>query len=102
MTLEQSILDAIRILPPEKKAELVSFLQRFQDAESQAPRDRGYGLLPHLNFRVSAEDIDDAATGVVGRLEHLMPSLVLDTHGMVRYTTADPRLSLRTKIELSG
>ena len=62
MTLEQSILDAVRSLPPEKAAELVSFLEELKGGESKQPRESGYGLLSHLNLRISAEEIDQSRT----------------------------------------
>ena len=60
MTLEQSILDAIRTLPAERQAELMAFLEGLQARQRKPQRDSGYGLLAHLNFRISAEEIDDA------------------------------------------
>src|SRR5262249_58287684 len=49
MTLEQSILDAIRTLPAEKKVELLSFVEKLKGDESKPLRESGYGLLSHLN-----------------------------------------------------
>jgi hypothetical protein len=66
MTLEQSILDAIRTLPPEKKAELLSFVEKLKGDESNTPRESGYGLISHLNVRISAEEIDQARREIWG------------------------------------
>jgi hypothetical protein len=60
MTLEQSILNAVRNLPAEKVEELMSFLERLQAEETTTPLESGYGLIEHLGFRVSAEEIDEA------------------------------------------
>jgi len=66
MILEQSILDAIRSLPPEKKTELLSFLERLKNDDVKGPRDSGYGLISHLNVRISAEEIDQARQKIWG------------------------------------
>jgi hypothetical protein len=60
MTLEQSILDAIRTLSPERKAQLFSFVEELKGSEAKLPRESGYGLLKDLNIRISAEEIDQA------------------------------------------
>ena len=60
MTLEQSILDAVRTLPAEKKAELMAFIDGLRAKQTKPAFESGYGILAHLNFKISAEEIDDA------------------------------------------
>ena len=61
MTLEQSILDAVRTLSSERRRELLKFVDALRAKDdARAPRSDGYGLLTHLGFRLSAEEIDEA------------------------------------------
>jgi hypothetical protein len=61
MTLEQSILNAVRALPPEKQAEVLKIAESLkQNAESKQPRKPGRGLWEDLGFSLSAEEIDEA------------------------------------------
>ena len=60
MTLEQSILDVLRSLPAEEKAELMAFIDGLRAKQKRPVLDNGYGILAHLNLRISAEEIDDA------------------------------------------
>jgi hypothetical protein len=61
VTLEQTVLDAVRTLSPEKREELRKFVDILRsDQGARSPLADGYGMLAHLGFRLSAEDIDDA------------------------------------------
>lgn len=61
MTLEQSILNAVRALPPEKQAEVLKIAESLkQDTGAKRPRKSGRGLWADLGISLSAEDIDEA------------------------------------------
>ena len=67
MTLEQSILNAVRALPPEKQAEVLKIAESLkQDAETKRPRKSG-GLWEDLGISLSAEDIDEARKEMWGQ-----------------------------------
>ena len=67
MTLEQSILDAVRALSSEQQEELLKFAGALRAREdNRAPRENGYGMLAHLGFRVSPEEIDEARREIWG------------------------------------
>jgi len=60
MTLEQSILEAIRTLPQEKQRELLEHAKQLvQTGGAKKPRKNGKGLWADLKVSVSAEDIDE-------------------------------------------
>jgi len=44
---------------PRNKRKLLSFLERLK-SEVKPARESGYGILAHLNLRISADDIDQA------------------------------------------
>lgn len=61
MTLEQSILNAVRALPPQKQAEVLKVAESLKHgAEPKRPRKSGRGLWADLGVSLSAEDIDEA------------------------------------------
>ena len=61
MTLEQSILDAVRVLSPDKQAEVLKLAESLSHgSQAKQPRKSGRGLWKDLGFSVSAEDIDEA------------------------------------------
>jgi hypothetical protein len=60
MTLEQSLIEAVRALPPEKQQELLEHANRLRNASPKKPRKSGRGLWADLNISLSAEDIDEA------------------------------------------
>jgi hypothetical protein len=60
MTLEQSLIEAVRSLPPEKQQELLEHANQLREASSKKPRKSGRGLWADLNISLSAEDIDEA------------------------------------------
>jgi len=59
MTLEESILDTVRSLPPEKQERILAFAQELK-AEPKRSLESCYGILSDLNIRLSAEEIDEA------------------------------------------
>jgi hypothetical protein len=61
MTLEQSIWEAVRSLPPDKQQEVLEHAKRLE-AEGLAPRPRKSmkGLWSDLGISLSAEEIDEA------------------------------------------
>lgn len=61
MTIEQSILNAVRALPPEKQAAVLKVAESLrQETAKRGPRKSGRGLCEHLGVSLSAEDIDEA------------------------------------------
>ncbi len=71
VTLEQSILNAVRNLPPEKQAEVLKAAESLmQEFEIKPPRKSGRGLWENLGFSVSAEDIDEARKEMWGNFPH--------------------------------
>ena len=61
MTIDTSILDKVRMLPPEKQQEVVDFIEflsRQSTAQGRKPRMKG--LCADLGVQVSEEDIDEA------------------------------------------
>lgn len=60
MTLEQSILNAVRALPPEKQAEVLKVAESLKQDGPKRPRKSGRGLWADLGISLSAEDIDKA------------------------------------------
>ncbi|MGA8027896.1 MAG: hypothetical protein WB992_12195 [Bryobacteraceae bacterium] len=61
MTLEQSILNAVRALRPEKQEEALKVAESLKhDAEPKRPRKSGRGLWEDLGISLSTEDIDEA------------------------------------------
>jgi hypothetical protein len=59
MTLEQSILEAVRMLPPEKQQEVLEHVQKLgRTPGSTRPRWNGKGLWADLNVTLTTEEID--------------------------------------------
>lgn len=59
MTIEQSLIDAVRALPPNKQQELLDHANRLREDAAPRPRKSGKGLWADLNISLSAEDIDE-------------------------------------------
>jgi hypothetical protein len=60
ITLEQSLLDAVRSLPPEKQKELLEHANRLrQDAAPRKPFKSIRGLWADLNIVLTAEEIEE-------------------------------------------
>jgi hypothetical protein len=61
MTLEQSILEAIRSLPSDKQRELLDHANQLrQTSAAKRPRKSARGLWSDLAISLSAADIDEA------------------------------------------
>ena len=61
MTLEQSILNAVRVLPVEKQQEILRIAESFrEDSQAKQPLKSGRGIWANLGFSLSAEDVDEA------------------------------------------
>ena len=60
MSLEQSILEAVRTLPAEKQQEILSYATRLRDeAAKKKPFKSVKGLWADLNISLSADDIEE-------------------------------------------
>ena len=60
MSLEQSILDAVRALPAEKQQELLIHAERLRnEAKRSQPRRSGKGLWADLNITLTAQEIEE-------------------------------------------
>jgi hypothetical protein len=60
MTIEESILEVVRTLPPEKQRELLEHANHLRASIAKRRRKSGRGLWADLNVSLSAEDIDEA------------------------------------------
>lgn len=58
--IEQSILEVIRSLPPDKQRDVLEHAKQLRSSISKRPRKSGRGLWADLNISLSAEDIDAA------------------------------------------
>ncbi len=71
MTLEQSILDAVRALPVEKQQEVLRIAESFrEDSQTKQPLKSGRGIWADLGFSLSVEDIDEARKEMWGNFPH--------------------------------
>lgn len=60
MSLEQAILEAVKILPPDKQLELSSHANRLQDeARQKKPFESIKGLWADLGISLSSEQIEE-------------------------------------------
>lgn len=67
MTIEQSILNAIRALSPEEQAEVLKVAESLrQQTAGKPPRKSGRGLWENLGVLLSTEDIDKARAEIWG------------------------------------
>lgn len=58
MNLEQSILEKVHVLPPEKQQEVLDFVEFLQDKSvPKQPRRSVKGLWADLGVRITEEDI---------------------------------------------
>ena len=61
MNLEQAVLENIRVLPTEKKQEVLDFAEFLRSKSlAEKPRRILKGALAHLKIEVSEKDIRDA------------------------------------------
>jgi hypothetical protein len=60
MTLEQSILEAVRSLPPEKQQEILEHAKRLEaERQPRKPFKNMKGLWADLGISLSAEEIEE-------------------------------------------
>ena len=70
MTLEQTVLEALRVLPAEKQREVLDFAQFLQSKTStKKPRLSAKGLCADLGVHITAEEIDEARKEMWGRFK---------------------------------
>lgn len=61
MTIEEMVLNKLRVLPPERQQEVLQFVESLApDKSTKNPLHSLEGLLEDLNVDISAEDIDEA------------------------------------------
>jgi hypothetical protein len=61
MTLEQSLIEAVRTLPPEQQQELLKHANQLREqTETKKPLKSIRGLWADLGISLSAEEIDEA------------------------------------------
>jgi hypothetical protein len=61
MSVEQSLIEAVRALPPDKQQELLEHANQLrQQAEPKKPLKSIWGLWADLGISLSAEEIDEA------------------------------------------
>jgi Protein of unknown function (DUF2281) len=59
-TIEQSVLEKLRAMPPEKQQEVLDFVEFLGRKETVKPRRSLMGLGEDLNIRITEEDIAEA------------------------------------------
>ena len=60
MTIEQSLIEAVRSLPPAKQQELLEHANRLRTEPAPIqPRKSGKGLWAGMGISISAEEIDE-------------------------------------------
>lgn len=60
MNLEQSILEAVRTLAPEKQLEILTHAEKLRSESTPLkPRSSGKGLWANLNVTLTAEEIEE-------------------------------------------
>ena len=68
MTLEEQLLEKLRHLPPEKKKEVLDFVDFLKEkGRAKKPRRSLLGLWEDLNFHVTEEDIAEARREMWGK-----------------------------------
>lgn len=60
MTLEEQLIEKMRDLPPEKKKEVLEFVDSLRKNGPRVPRRSLLGLWADLDFHVTEEDIAEA------------------------------------------
>jgi hypothetical protein len=67
MTLEQTVLEALRVLPVEKQCEVLDFAQFLQSkTATKKPRRSAKGLCADLGVHITTEEIDETRKAVWG------------------------------------
>ncbi len=104
ITLEQSILEVVRTLPPEKQQEILAHAEKLRGEPGRLKRRRsGKGLWAGLNITLTAEEIEENQREMwknFSARRHLMPSVVVDTHSVVWYLAGSPALSKNAEAAL--
>lgn len=60
MTIEQTLIETVRSLPPEKQQELLEHSKRLSAERTPVrPRKSGKGLWAGMGISISAEEIDE-------------------------------------------
>lgn len=61
MTVEETVLEKVKVLPPERKQEVLDFVEFIESKEAKKqPRRSLYGALADLNINITEEDISEA------------------------------------------
>jgi hypothetical protein len=61
MTVEETVLEKVKVLPPNRKQEVLDFVEFLESKEAvKSPRRSLKGALAHLNINISEEDIREA------------------------------------------
>src|ERR1022692_1547392 len=106
MTIEEAILEKVRMLPPEKQHEVLDFTEFLQArASANGPRKPLRGLWKDLGVSITEKRHLPSAAGDVGQLSvgrRLKPGLVVDTHAALWYLADDPALSVRAAAALDA
>jgi hypothetical protein len=93
-SLEQSILEAVRTLSPDRQQEILKHAEKLRrESEPIRPRWSGKGLWADLNIALTADQIEEAQREMgksFSTQRYLMPALVSDTHAVIWYLASSP------------
>ncbi|MBD2384754.1 DUF2281 domain-containing protein [Cylindrospermum sp. FACHB-282] len=74
MTIEQTVLENLRELPPDKQQEVLDFIQFLkQKSLPKKPRRSLYGLWSDLDIEISEKDITEARQEMWGNFPKDIP-----------------------------
>ncbi len=95
MSIEQAILETVRMLPADKQQEILNHAARLRDEASRnIPFKSVRGLWKDLGVSLSSEEIEENQRDLWQNFAEDIPmSVVVDTHTVVWYLSADDRLS---------
>ncbi len=99
--VEQSVVEHLRLLPPEKQQEVLDFVEfpaqrGGTETLTARPRCSLLGLCADLGIDIDADEIDNARREMwrnFPRDDISVPSVVVDTHVVIWYLTDPVRLS---------
>lgn len=61
MTIEETVLEKVKVLPPDRKQEVLDFIESLEQKEMKPQSRRSLkGTLADLNVKISDEDILEA------------------------------------------
>ncbi len=83
MTIEEQVLEKLRDLPPERKEEVLEFVDSLRKKDrAKKPLHSLRGLWRDFNIEITEKDIAEARREMWGNFprERLLMSAVLDTH----------------------